>query len=416
MNQQHTPAPAATEPAPTFRRRTLRRLVAGVAAAAALISVAPTAPAMAGIPDAGVTDYLRDPMWTSITMNPAEPTDSGYQAWVQVDAALGGGTTRTWGAAPNVGSFSSGGGYIAATPTGKGLYFIDETGAMKQTGDATAAPTNIANVSGYRMNDGDSQFMNPITSLAITPSGKGGWVLDSIGEVWTFGDAKSYGSPRSSTYGDAADLVPTTTGKGYTIVTSTGDTYSYGDATSYGHPSFSNKKLPGTRQATGIALTPGDKGYWIVDSMGTVHPYGDAVDLGDNPNPGNTTGKESSDIAALPDGSGYAIVQGDGTVTTYSDIDAPAPAITSAKATVLRAGRPNTFKITATPGTRKITLDGTLPRGITFNPGRPNNKASLTGTPTAASAGTHTVTITARTGKGTLVDQQTLTLRVIPKR
>ncbi len=83
--------------------------------------------------------------------------------------------------------------------------------------------------------------MNPITGMAVTPSGQGGWVLHAQGDVYTFGDAQSYGAPGSHEYGTAVDIVATSTGNGYTIVTDSGDVYDYGDATYYGHQAVSRK-------------------------------------------------------------------------------------------------------------------------------------------------------------------------------
>jgi hypothetical protein len=277
--------PALRERLSTLTRaRSLITRAVAVGLAAAALSACVTAPASAGIPDPDTPDYLRMPLWTSLTMNPQSPSGAPYQYWTQIDASLGGTGTQSGNGAPNVGTFADtrGGGYIAATPSGKGLYFIDEIGNMRQTGDATAAPTNIAKVSKYYFNDNDGTSYNPISSLAVTPSGQGGWVLDTTGHVWTFGDARSFGSV-SGQVGDAVDIAPTSTGLGYTILTNQGDIYDFGDAVYYGHPKFKYPSLPTDVAATGIALTPDDKGYWILDSFGGIHAYGNAPDLGNGP-------------------------------------------------------------------------------------------------------------------------------------
>ena len=261
---------------------------------------------------------MRAPMWTSIAMqsNSPDPSHPGY--WTYVDATAGGKGVQNFGGAPNVGNINGQGGYIRATPSGNGYYAIQEDGTMYQRGDATAAPSNIAKVSNYTPEDGDSTMNNPVTGMAITPTGKGGWVLDAEGDVWTFGDAHSYGAPEDNRVGDAVDIVATPDGKGYTILTNAGDVYDYGDATFYGHPHFSaDGNDPALVQATGIALTPDDQGYWILTNRGTVLPYGDATDLGDNPTP-TSTGTVATDIASLPAGNGYAIITDNGTVHTFT--------------------------------------------------------------------------------------------------
>ncbi len=306
----------SARPAPRRRGSVLRRRAAALLGGAAVLTAIASAPAYAGIPDANVVDMFRTPVWTSITMNPNGP---GY--WTQVDADMGGGTTQAVGGAPDLGSISSQGGYLRSTPDGKGLYLIDENGDMSSRGDAVPVPSNIAKVSGWNSDDGDGTMRNPITGMAITASGRGGWVLDAEGDVWTFGDAHAMGAPEDNEVGSADDIVATSTGKGYTILTNAGDVYDYGDAVFYGHPHFSTNGNAFSKQATGIALTADDKGYWILDSDGGVTPYGDATNLGDNPHPGSTLESYSTDIAAIPDGSGYAIIQGNGTVHTYTSAE-----------------------------------------------------------------------------------------------
>lgn len=298
------------------RKTNIHRL-ASVLSGAAILAAAAVAPAYAGVPDANLVDCLRAPMWTSIAMqaNSPDPSNPGY--WTYVDGAAGGHGVQNVGSAPNLGNINGQGGYIRATPSGNGYYAIQEDGTMYQRGDATAAPKNIADVSHYTTDDGDGTMRNPVTGMAITPTGKGGWVVDAEGDVWTFGDAHAYGSPEDNEVGNAVDIVATPDGKGYTILTNAGDVYDYGDATFYGHPHFSaDGSDPALAQATGIALTPDDKGYWILDNRGEVLPYGDAVDLGDNPKP-TSSGMVATDIATLPDGSGYAIITDNGTVNIY---------------------------------------------------------------------------------------------------
>ena len=247
--------------------------------------------------------------------HPSSP--SGYSFWTYADPDDGYAGVQQWDQAPDLGATpGGGGGYIRATPSGNDYYIIQEDGTMYQYGDATTAPGNINKVSDWNLEDGDGTTENPVTGMAITPSGQGGWVLDAKGHVYPFGDAKSFGQPGSNEYGTAVDIVATANGQGYTIVTDAGHVYDYGNATYYGHPKFDGTGLNPTK-ATGIALAPNDAGYWIVDDQGGVHAYGNAQFLGNNVG-GSNSSDESTDIAALPDGTGYAIVTENGNSCIFS--------------------------------------------------------------------------------------------------
>jgi hypothetical protein len=89
-----------------------------------------------------------------------------------------------------------------------------------------------------------------------------------------------------------------------------------------------------------------------------------------------------------------------------------APVITSASNTTFSVGTPGTFTVTAT-GTPSPTLSetGTLPTGVTFNPGT----GVLSGTPAAGTGGTYPITFTASNGVGSPATQSfTLTVDQAP--
>jgi hypothetical protein len=74
------------------------------------------------------------------------------------------------------------------------------------------------------------------------------------------------------------------------------------------------------------------------------------------------------------------------------------PAITSAASSIFTVGFPKTFTVTTTGSpTPSIAESGALPSGVTFTDNG-NGTASLAGTPTAGSAGTYPISITASNG------------------
>ncbi len=150
------------------------------------------------------------------------------------------------------------------------------------------------------------------------PTGKGLWVVDTDGKVWTVGDAQSHG--------DVAGQVKKTkkhpkflpigiqsspSGNGYLIVLNTGDVYAFGDATSRFFGS-SGGKAPDDSFFTGFDVSrdvSGDiDGYWMITVKGKVLRYGAAPELGDAPG-----GREVQDIASSFDGRSYAWVDADDT-------------------------------------------------------------------------------------------------------
>jgi hypothetical protein len=77
----------------------------------------------------------------------------------------------------------------------------------------------------------------PIVMMETTPDGKGYWLFGADGGVFTYGNAKFYGSTGNSklTHPVVA-MMATPSGKGYWLVTSAGRGYGFGNA-----PSFAGK-------------------------------------------------------------------------------------------------------------------------------------------------------------------------------
>ena len=95
----------------------------------------------------------------------------------------------------------------------------------------------------------------------------------------------------------------------------------------------------------------------------------------------------------------------------------PVPTFTSAAAYTVTSGKAFTFPVTTvgspTSYTTNVTHSGTLPAGVSFS-NNGNGTATLTGTPTAASAGTYPVTFTAKNTGGTTTQSFVLTVTGAP--
>ena len=110
--------------------------------------------------------------------------------------------------------------------------------------------------------------------MAATADGRGYWVADADGEVWSFGDATHQArlaGRSTSIVGIAAD--PAT--DGYWLVSSHGAIYSFGAP-------FLGSVPAGTTETaiSGIQADPGGGGYRLVDGGGALFCFGTATQLG----------------------------------------------------------------------------------------------------------------------------------------
>lgn len=71
----------------------------------------------------------------------------------------------------------------------------------------------------------------PLVGGATTANDGGYWLVDSTGNIYTFGDAQFFGSAAGSATSVVVSINPTSDGNGYTEVTSNGKAFPFGDAT-----------------------------------------------------------------------------------------------------------------------------------------------------------------------------------------
>jgi hypothetical protein len=113
------------------------------------------------------------------------------------------------------------------------------------------------------------------SGTGATSSPVGYWLTTSSGDVFPFGDARSYGSLAGIHLNEPiVGMAATPDGKGYWLVASDGGVFSFGDATFHG--STAGMRLPAPIDA--LVLAP-DAGYWMVSSAGDVYSFA-SPDLG----------------------------------------------------------------------------------------------------------------------------------------
>ncbi len=98
--------------------------------------------------------------------------------------------------------------------------------------------------------------------MAVTPTNQGYWLVASDGRIFTFGDAKSFGSESGKPLASPIiGIAVTLTGKGYWLLERDGTVFGFGTATAFG-------SLPKGQEALGLFPNPLDTGYSIVTTNG----------------------------------------------------------------------------------------------------------------------------------------------------
>ena len=195
---------------------------------------------------------------------------------------------------------------VVNNPSGglSGYWVVAPDGGIFSFGDAKF----FGSTGGLKLNA-------PILGLAATPTGQGYWLAASDGGIFNFGDAGFYGSTGALRLNrpivGMAATVPS--GQGYWLVASDGGIFSFGDAEFYG----STGSLRLNKPIVGMAPTPSGDGYWLVASDGGIFSFGDAQFYG-------STGslrlnKPIIGMAPTPTGNGYWLLAADGGLFSFGD-------------------------------------------------------------------------------------------------
>jgi hypothetical protein len=189
---------------------------------------------------------------------------------------------------------------MAANPrTGTGYWLVASNGGVFSFGDAR-----------FFGSTGAIQLNRPIVGMAATPTGEGYWLVASDGGVFAFGDARFLGSTGNLALNrPVVGIAATPTGNGYWLVASDGGIFAFGDARFLGSTGGITLNQP----VVGMAATPTGNGYWMVASDGGVFSFGDARFFGS----GASGGSRVVGMAPAPSGDGYWLATSDGAVTAF---------------------------------------------------------------------------------------------------
>jgi len=151
---------------------------------------------------------------------------------------------------------------MAPTHDRQGYWLVASDGGIFSFGDAK-----------FYGSTGAMRLNKPVVGMAPTRDGKGYWLVASDGGIFSFGNAKFHGSTGAMKLNrPVIGMAPSPTGSGYWLVAQDGGIFSFGDALFHG----STGSMPTGDPAEKIVSTPGGDGYWVVDQNGTAYPFGDA--------------------------------------------------------------------------------------------------------------------------------------------
>ena len=151
---------------------------------------------------------------------------------------------------------------IAGTPDGKGYWLLGADGSVHGYGDAP-------------LDGGPDRYMAPYDALAARPTG--GYVVSAASDAGSYlfpGGTLSTGGPGFALSASVVATAATPSGHGAWQVGLDGGVFTWGDAKFYG--SLPGDDVTPEAPVAGMAATPDGRGYWFVGSDGNVFSFGDA--------------------------------------------------------------------------------------------------------------------------------------------
>jgi hypothetical protein len=147
---------------------------------------------------------------------------------------------------------------MSSTPSGKGYWLVASDGGIFSFGDAR-----------FFGSTGALHLNRPIVAMTATPTGDGYWFVASDGGIFTFGDGHFYGSGARTDLGRPfAAMDATPSGHGYWLAASDGAVYGYGDASLF--DSEGNFPLSPLRHVIAFVARPTGEGYWLASAAGAA--------------------------------------------------------------------------------------------------------------------------------------------------
>jgi hypothetical protein len=183
---------------------------------------------------------------------------------------------------------------------------------LRPAGAATATSNRVTAHGAPDLGSPPTTLTKPAVGVAATPSHKGYWVVASDGGIFSFGDARFFGSTGAIALArPIVGMASTPTGRGYWLVADDGGVFSFGDAHFFGSLGDRTLRAP----ITGIAASPTGDGYWLVARDGGVFSFGDARFWG---SAGSVRLRSAvAGMTATRDGDGYYLVAQDGGVFAF---------------------------------------------------------------------------------------------------
>ena len=161
---------------------------------------------------------------------------------------------------------------------------------------------------------GDLRLNSPIVNMARTPTGQGYWLVAADGGIFAFGDAKFFGSTGAIRLNKPiVGMAPTGTGQGYWLVASDGGIFAFGDAAFYGSTGGARLNSP----IVGMGTERTGLGYWLVGSDGGIFAFGDAGFFGSTG--ASRLNQPIVSLTPTPSGDGYWLLAGDGGIFAFGD-------------------------------------------------------------------------------------------------
>jgi hypothetical protein len=266
---------------------------------------------------------------------------TGPTEFIEVPVASDGAWSATFVIPSFVGGLATRGGYGAdVTP---GLWQFQGPVCQGQVGPADTVQFDVTGTF-------SAQPASRFVGMAATPDGKGYWLAQSGGGVFSYGTAAFHGSLRLGPGGlgvtpaaPIAGIAATPDGGGYWLVGQDGGVFAFGNAGFYG--SLPNMGTKPFGAVVGITATPTGHGYWLLGADGGVFPFGDA---GFDGAPRSTgLANAVTTLLATPGGNGYMALPADG--------DAP---LTDGAATLPSGRQPGPMALDALISGGAITSDG----------------------------------------------------------
>ena len=159
---------------------------------------------------------------------------------------------------------------------------------------------------------GSIHLNQPIVGMASAPNGGGYWLVASDGGIFSY-NVPFFGSTGGMHLNQPiVGMSRTPSGQGYWLVAADGGIFAYGDAKFFGSTGSIRLNQP----IVGMAATPTGQGYYLVARDGGIFAYGDAVFRG-------STGSIRLNqpivgMATTPSGQGYWLVASDGGIFAYN--------------------------------------------------------------------------------------------------